>query len=494
MMIQIHQKSIPTAQLQHRLVQGESNIEKVVFFVPNVPNIDFSVLIFTIKLLAEDEGKIVIGELDMDPTENGILLSWDVSKKYTRYGGGTRLQIDGADATGNIVYRALSEKFCMRKELTGEDAVQDPEPDPEAGYVPPIEPGDNGKYLRAMNGKAVWESLKQTGGGAGNNGATFTPNVSEDGVISWTNDGELPNPDPVNIRGPIGETGPQGVPGKKGADGEPGKDGYTPVKGIDYFDGKDGADGQPGADGKDGEPGRTPVKGEDYFTEADKAEIAQEAAALVDVPDKLPNPNALTFTGAVEGTYDGSAPMEIKIPEAKEYTLPAASEAALGGVKAPAKTEGMTQPVGIGEDGFLFTAPGGSGGGEWKHIRTITFNAETAEAVVSTNENEQNFSYNELLVVGTPNYSGYIYLRCAIGDNTIATTNLQFWVSSGKQLVIVAELTENTFVATSAMSSDKAVGYYAMASKNISFSKIEGFVFGASAGFTAESKLHFYGR
>ena len=40
--------------------------------------------------------------------------------------------------------------------------------------------------------------------------------------------------------------------------------------------------------------------------------------ALIDsiaVPDKLPNPNALTFTGAVTGTYDGSAPLSVKIPE-----------------------------------------------------------------------------------------------------------------------------------------------------------------------------------
>lgn len=50
-------------------------------------------------------------------------------------------------------------------------------------------------------------------------------------------------------------------------DGADGKDGYTPVKGVDYFDGKDGKDGNPGADGK------TPVKGEDYFTEEDKQEI-----------------------------------------------------------------------------------------------------------------------------------------------------------------------------------------------------------------------------
>ena len=62
----------------------------------------------------------------------------------------------------------------------------------------------------------------------GQNGATFTPYVSADGVISWTNDRELPNPEPVNIKG------------ERGVPGDSGKDGYTPRKGIDYFDGKDG--------------------------------------------------------------------------------------------------------------------------------------------------------------------------------------------------------------------------------------------------------------
>lgn len=34
----------------------------------------------------------------------------------------------------------------------------------------------------------------------------------------------------------------------------------------------------------------------------------------VKIPDKLPNPNALTFTGAVSGTYDGSSAVTIDIP------------------------------------------------------------------------------------------------------------------------------------------------------------------------------------
>ena len=50
-------------------------------------------------------------------------------------------------------------------------------------------------------------------GAQGPAGTTFTPAVSADGVLSWTNDGELENPDPVNIKGP---QGPQGQTGPAG--------------------------------------------------------------------------------------------------------------------------------------------------------------------------------------------------------------------------------------------------------------------------------------
>jgi hypothetical protein len=72
------------------------------------------------------------------------------------------------------------------------------------------------------------------GGQDGKDGATFIPSVSEDGIISWTNDRELPNPVPVNIKG---------------------------------------------------ESGITPVKGIDYFTEQDVEEIAEQAAELVEIPE-----------------------------------------------------------------------------------------------------------------------------------------------------------------------------------------------------------------
>ena len=72
------------------------------------------------------------------------------------------------------------------------------------------------------------------------------------------------------------------VKGKDYFDGINGKDGYTPVKGTDYFDGINGKDGKDGANGKDG---YTPVKGTDYFTDADKAEMVSSVIASLPVYD-----------------------------------------------------------------------------------------------------------------------------------------------------------------------------------------------------------------
>lgn len=147
-------------------------------------------------------------------------------------------------------------------------------------------------------------------------GATFTPSVSEEGILSWTNDHNLPNPAPVNIKGEQGERGLQGYPGVDGKDGNSlevsvskndgghtiniytwSPDSDAPIH-LDYFDVKNGEDGFSPvievnylpvtkatqifittADGRQTfliPDGKTPVKGEDYYTEADKAEMLAE--------------------------------------------------------------------------------------------------------------------------------------------------------------------------------------------------------------------------
>ena len=45
-------------------------------------------------------------------------------------------------------------------------------------------------------------------------------------------------------------------------------------------------------------------------------------AKTSDIPSALPNPNALTFTGAVTGSYDGSSAVTINIPDSSGDTIP----------------------------------------------------------------------------------------------------------------------------------------------------------------------------
>lgn len=92
-------------------------------------------------------------------------------------------------------------------------------------------------------------------------GTTFTPHVSEDGTLSWTNDGGLDNPDPVNIMGPAGKDGADGAPGEDGEPGADGQDGYTPAIGENgnwFINGEDTempSRGEKGEKGDNGERG-----------------------------------------------------------------------------------------------------------------------------------------------------------------------------------------------------------------------------------------------
>lgn len=60
------------------------------------------------------------------------------------------------------------------------------------------------------------------------------------------------------------------------------------------------------------------------------------------IPTKLPTPNVLTFTGAVTGTWDGSAAKTVNIPSGSSYTLPLASNSTRGGIKLSSSTQGGT--------------------------------------------------------------------------------------------------------------------------------------------------------
>lgn len=56
-------------------------------------------------------------------------------------------------------------------------------------------------------------------GPVGPAGPYFTPSLDNEGNLSWTNTGELENPETVNIKGPQGPVGPEGKTGPVGPEG-----------------------------------------------------------------------------------------------------------------------------------------------------------------------------------------------------------------------------------------------------------------------------------
>jgi hypothetical protein len=108
--------------------------------------------------------------------------------------------------------------------------------------------GTEEEWLETINTK---KSLDGTNGTDGVDGYTPIKGIDYfDGIDGAQ--GPQGEPGAPGAQGPQGEPGtpgaqgPQGEPGAPGAQGpqgEPGAPGYTPIKGVDYFDGLDGADG-----------------------------------------------------------------------------------------------------------------------------------------------------------------------------------------------------------------------------------------------------------
>ena len=113
-------------------------------------------------------------------------------------------------------------------------------------------------------------------GDKGDTGYIFTPKVDEQGNLSWSNNGGLPNPDTVNIRGERGEAftyddftpeqlaglvGPQGPEGPQGERGEPFEYEDFTAEQLEALTGPQGPVGPAGATGQRGEKGDTGAQG-----------------------------------------------------------------------------------------------------------------------------------------------------------------------------------------------------------------------------------------
>lgn len=173
---------------------------------------------------------------------------------------------------------------------------------------------------------------------------------------------------------------------------------------------------------------------------------------------KLANPNALTFTGAVTGSYDGSAPLSVEIPS--------------GGSGGSSGSGGSDVP-------------------NWRLIKTLSFSADIASVDFDTDDNGNSFSLKEIVLAGTiPAYAstGYIYMK----PNPTGYQN-SIWPTAGKDLRWWAASVSGKLKTMLAVSNTSVIWPVDKETlcENDTISRL---VIGASNGFSADGTMYVYGR
>ena len=133
-----------------------------------------------------EDNKISSPLIPISELDNGVL-SFHLTEQLT-IAGKLFFNIAATLSNKDVVY--LTSKTNMVALYIGDS--------PEGNNILPNPAGYKDEILKMIDARIV----EITG-----NGATFTPSVSEAGVISWTNDKNLNNPDPVNIKGEDGKDG-----------------------------------------------------------------------------------------------------------------------------------------------------------------------------------------------------------------------------------------------------------------------------------------------
>lgn len=137
------------------------------------------------------------------------------------------------------------------------------------------------------------------------------------------------------------------------------------------------------------------------------------------------------------------------------------------------------------------------GGGEaidiaWKHIRDVELAPDIIEAIVSTTDAGDAFSYDEIIMEFIPNLEGYFYVRAS--QNALYSKSVQVWVTNSKYSQIHLGLLNKKIAITSAFRTDGSLVFSNNYGGNGDIDKISMLVFGASSAVGAAFTVKIWGR
>lgn len=178
------------SNLKRIAVQYDCDVESITFDCPRYwDGLDLLKFKMFINYMRGDNelGSYYIDDAKVSPIdENMINFTWTIGGHIAEVPGNIRFLVCAkrTETQGNT-------ENCWNTELNTECSVSDG-----------MSTNQNTIYIYPDLVTQILSRLAST--------ATYVPHVSEDGIVSWTNDQGLPNPEPIDITGPRGEKGDTG--------------------------------------------------------------------------------------------------------------------------------------------------------------------------------------------------------------------------------------------------------------------------------------------
>lgn len=171
-------------------VQYDHNVESVTFDCPRywdgIDLLDLTMYINYIRSDREHGSYLITDAVANEQDSNIINFTWVITGHVTEKSGKIQFLIcaKNVDESGNSVNRWNSNICKDCRIAKGFDTI--------------------GEILDSRPDLVTQILLKI------DNTINYIPHISEDGILSWTNDGNKPNPEPISIIGPKGDPGEPG--------------------------------------------------------------------------------------------------------------------------------------------------------------------------------------------------------------------------------------------------------------------------------------------
>lgn len=221
----------------------------------------------------------------------GTKTALDTAQKATA-AAGDAYGVGTAEPYDIYIFDGITGEFINNGPLQGAKG-ETGERGPQGIQGPKGDPGETGPQGPAgADGAKGADGAPGKDGTNGRDGVTFTPSMSDDGDLSWTNDGGKANPQTVNLKGPKGDTGETGATGATGPEGPAGPKGDTGPEGPQ---GPQGVPGEQGPQGPTGPAGADGAKGDTgpYFTPS----VSDDGDLSWTNNGKLTNPKTVNLKG-----------------------------------------------------------------------------------------------------------------------------------------------------------------------------------------------------